>query len=81
MGVAMTRRQHKVGARGIVKYCRTNNGRLVKNLSTKGRVEFRLEPDSIRVREFQAHRAISSGELVRQDDGLFGNSQSWKAKP
>jgi hypothetical protein len=79
MGVAMTTRQKR--RVGIVKYCRTNNGRLVKNLSTKGRVEFWLEPSGVRVPEFQAHRAIFSGKLVRQDDGLFGNSQSWKAKP
>ena len=85
MGVAMTARQKRrrgVGAQGIVKYCRGNNGgRLVKSLADKRRVEFWLEPDGIRVREFPAHRAIFSGELVRQDDGLFGNSQSWKAKP
>ena len=83
MGVAMTRqkRRHRVGARGIIKYCRSNNGRLVKSLADKRRVEFWLEPDGIRVRSHQAHVAIFSGELVRERDGFFGNSQSWVVKP
>jgi hypothetical protein len=84
MGVAMTTRQkrrHRIGARGIIKYCRSNNGRLVKSLADKRRVEFRLEPDGIRVRPHQAHVAIFSGELVRERDGFFGVNQTWRAKP
>jgi hypothetical protein len=85
MGVAMTTRQKRrfqFGVRGIVRYCRGNSGRrLVKSLADKRRVEFRLEPDGIRVRSHQAHVAIFSGELVRERDGFFGNSQSWVVKP
>ena len=66
MGDAMTRqkRRRRVGARGIIQHCRSDNGRLVKSLADKRRAEFWLEPDGIRVREFQAHRAIFSGEAM-----------------
>ena len=75
------KRRRRLGVRGIIKYCRSNKGRLVKSLADKRRVEFWLEPDGIRVRPHQAHVAIFSGELVSERDGFFGNSQSWVAKP
>jgi hypothetical protein len=82
-GGAMTRqkRHRRAGARGIVKYCRINDGRLVRSLADKRRVKFWLEPGGIPVREIQAHRAIFFGELTREPDGFFGVNQTWRAKP
>ncbi len=79
----MTRqkRRQRLGARGIIRYCQRNGGRLVKSLADKRRVEFYLEPGGIRVREHQAFLAIFSGELIREPDGFFGNSQAWTWRP
>ena len=74
-------RNRPLTARDVVKYCRTSGGRLVKSLASKGHVIFLLEPAEVRIDETQAVQAIFSGQLVGESDGLFGNSQTWVAKP
>jgi hypothetical protein len=75
------KRRRRLGVRGIIKYCRSNNGRLVRSLGDQRRVKFWLAPSGACVGEHQAFLAIFSEELVRESDGFFGVNQTWRARP
>jgi hypothetical protein len=74
------KRRRRLGVWSIIRYCRNNDGRLVKSLGDKRRVEFWLAPDGIQVRPHHALTAIFTGELERENDGFFGASQTWKVR-